>query len=45
MTEEQIEQEEEKTEEDDEELCSTETWLKNMHYYLKTERMMFRGLL
>lgn len=44
MTEEQIEQEEEKTEED-EELWSTETWLKNMHYYLKTERMMFKGLL
>ena len=44
MTEEQTEQEEEKTEED-EELWSTETWLKNMHYYLKTERMMFRGLL
>ena len=44
MTEEQSKVEEEKTEED-EELCSTETWLKNMHYYLKTERMMFRGLL
>ena len=36
---------EEEMAEEDEELWSTETWLKNMHYYLKTERMMFRGLL
>lgn len=30
---------------EDEDLWSTEVWLKNMLYYLKTERMMYRGLL
>ncbi len=31
--------------EDDEELWSTEVWLKNMMYYLKTEMFMFTGRL
>ena len=29
----------------DEELWSTEVWLKNMVYYLKTEMFMFTGRL
>ncbi len=33
------------TEEDDEELWSTEVWLKNMMFYLKTEMFMFTGRL
>jgi hypothetical protein len=39
MTEEKLEKE------DDEELWSTEVWLKNMMYYLKTEMFMFTGRL
>ena len=35
----------EQKKEEQEELWSTEVWLKNMMYYLKTERMMFRGLM
>ena len=35
----------EKEEFEDEELCSTEVWLKNMMYYLKTEMFMFTGRL
>ena len=31
----------EELEESDEELWSTEVWLKNMMYYLKTEMFMF----
>ena len=30
---------------EDEELWSTEVWLKNMMYYLKTEMFMFTGRL
>jgi hypothetical protein len=36
---------EELEKEDDEELWSTEVWLKNMMYYLKTEMFMFTGRL
>ena len=32
-------------EETEEELWSTEVWLKNMMYYLKTEMYMFTGRL
>jgi hypothetical protein len=39
MTKEELEKE------DDEELWSTEVWLKNMMYYLKTEMFMFTGRL
>ena len=35
----------EELEESDEELWSTEVWLKNMMYYLKTEMFMFTGRL
>lgn len=35
----------EELEELDEELWSTEVWLKNMMYYLKTEMFMFTGRL
>ena len=34
-----------KMNEEDEELWSTEVWLKNMMYYLKTEMFMFTGRL
>ena len=37
--------EEELEKETDEELWSTEVWLKNMMYYLKTEMFMFTGRL
>ena len=36
---------EELVKETDEELWSTEVWLKNMMYYLKTEMFMFTGRL
>lgn len=39
MTKEELEKEA------DEELWSTEVWLKNMMYYLKTEMFMFTGRL
>ena len=42
MTKEELE---ELDEELDEELWSTEVWLKNMMYYLKTEMFMFTGRL
>ena len=35
----------EELEKEDEELWSTEVWLKNMMYYLKTEMFMFTGRL
>lgn len=35
----------EELEESEEELWSTEVWLKNMRYYLKTEMFMFTGRL
>lgn len=41
-----IDEKSEKTNEElDEELWSTEVWLKNMMYYLKTEMFMFTGRL